>query len=38
MSDKDNPFGGMGGQYSTNVSFGSAETPRTTARQLNRWW
>jgi putative thioredoxin len=28
MSDKDNPFGGMGGQYSTNVSFGSAEPPR----------
>ncbi len=25
MSDKDNPFGGMGGQYSTNVSYGSAE-------------
>ena len=25
MSDKDNPFGDMGGQYSTNVSFGSAE-------------
>ena len=28
MSDKDNPFGDMGGQrggqYSTNVSFGSA--------------
>ena len=29
MSDKDNPFGGMGGQYSTNVSFGSAETARS---------
>jgi putative thioredoxin len=25
MSDKRNPFGGMGGQYSTNVSYGSAE-------------
>jgi putative thioredoxin len=25
MSDKDNPFGGMGGQYSANVSYGSAE-------------
>jgi putative thioredoxin len=24
MSDKDNPFGGLGGQYSTNVSFGDA--------------
>ena len=24
MSDKDNPFGGMGGQYSTNVSYGSS--------------
>ncbi|MCX7305043.1 MAG: thioredoxin [Hyphomicrobiales bacterium] len=23
MSDKDNPFGGMGGQYSTNVSYGA---------------
>jgi putative thioredoxin len=23
MSDKDNPFGGTGGQYSTNVSYGS---------------
>jgi putative thioredoxin len=28
MSDKDNPFGGMGGQYSTNVSYGSAEPQR----------
>ncbi|MEP9387181.1 thioredoxin [Mesorhizobium sp. KR9-304] len=29
MSDKDNPFGGVGGQYSTNVSYGSAEPART---------
>jgi putative thioredoxin len=29
MSDKDNPFGGMGGQYSANVSYGSAEPQRT---------
>jgi putative thioredoxin len=30
MSDKtsDNPFGGIGGQYSTNVSYGSAEPQR----------
>src|SRR5262245_38456584 len=28
MSDKDNPFGGMGGQYSTNVSYGGAEPQR----------
>lgn len=26
-SDRDNPFGGMGGQYSTNVSYGAAEPP-----------
>lgn len=26
MSDSDNPFGGMGGQYSTNLSYGSAES------------
>ncbi|MDQ2634274.1 MAG: thioredoxin [Pseudomonadota bacterium] len=25
MSDKDNPFGGMGGQYAANVSYGSVE-------------
>jgi putative thioredoxin len=25
MSDKENPFGGVGGQYSTNVSYSSAE-------------
>ena len=30
MSDKDNPFGGMGGQYSTNVSYGSGEPPTPT--------
>jgi putative thioredoxin len=29
MSDKDNPFGGLGGQYSTNVSYGSAEPAPT---------
>jgi putative thioredoxin len=31
MSDKtsDNPFGGMGGQYSTNVSYGSTEPVRS---------
>jgi putative thioredoxin len=29
MSDKDNPFGGTGGQYSTKVSYGSAEPART---------
>jgi putative thioredoxin len=29
MSDKDNPFGGAGGQYSTNVSYGSAGPRRT---------
>ena len=29
MGDKDNPFGGMGGQYSTNVSYGAAEPPPT---------
>ena len=29
MSDKDNPFGGLGGQYSTNVSYGSAEPAAT---------
>jgi putative thioredoxin len=28
MSDKDNPFGGSGGQYSTNVTYGSAEPAR----------
>jgi putative thioredoxin len=28
MSDKNNPFGGMGGQYSTNVSYGAAEPQR----------
>ena len=28
MSDKNNPFGGMGGQYSTNVSYGTAEPQR----------
>jgi len=27
MSDKNNPFGGMGGQYSTNVSYGAAASP-----------
>ena len=30
MSDKDNPFGGMGGQYSTNVSYGSGGPPTPT--------
>ena len=25
MSDKDNPFGGMGNQYSANVSYGSPD-------------
>ncbi len=30
MSDKNNPFGGMGGQYSTNVSYGApAAAPAT---------
>ena len=29
MGDKDNPFSGMGGQYSTNVSYGAAEPPPT---------
>jgi hypothetical protein len=28
MSDNDNPFGGMGGQYAQNVSFGASEAPR----------
>ncbi len=38
MSDKDNPFGGMGGQYSTNVSYGSAELPRPPTVRPRRWW
>ncbi|WP_457940100.1 thioredoxin [Mesorhizobium sp. 10J20-29] len=29
MSDNDNPFGGMGGQYAQNVSFGASEAPLT---------
>ena len=31
MSDKDNPFGGAGSRYSTNVSFGAQERPSAPA-------
>ena len=30
MSNQDNPFGGMGSQYSTNVSYGAPEAGRAT--------
>lgn len=30
MSDNSNPFGGMGGQYAQNVSYGAPETPLPT--------
>ena len=30
MNTKDNPFGGMGSQYSTNVQYGNGQPPAPT--------